>query len=79
MPKRIIEFGDNGPALIEYDGAGTIVVVGATERVELNVTDKEWAAMHKQLKTGKLDFDTVKGKHGINENPVDESTLDTRE
>ncbi|SDP32980.1 hypothetical protein SAMN04487914_10876 [Arthrobacter sp. ok909] len=68
MNKRIIVDTDNGPALIEQIEGTTLQVIGATAVSEISADDNTWSSLHKKLKTGKLDFATVKKEHDISRN-----------
>jgi hypothetical protein len=65
MSKRIIFDTNTGPALIEQIEGTKLEVIGATAAAEIEPTDSDWADMHKKLKTGKLDFATVKKEHEV--------------
>lgn len=67
--KLIITNPDGTTSLVEQPEGVQVFVVGG-EQAALDVTDKEWAALHQQLKTGKLNFAKVKTDHGITEEPV---------
>lgn len=59
---KALKLPDGGTALVIDSPGFSLGIVGADEAME--VTDKAgWADMHKKLKTGKLDFATVKKEH----------------
>lgn len=58
--KRIIVETETGPVLIENIPGTSMEVIGAISEVEIDPTEAEWTDMKKKLKTGKLDFATVK-------------------
>ncbi|MDQ0923350.1 hypothetical protein QF038_001858 [Pseudarthrobacter sp. W1I19] len=65
--KRTIVDTKNGPALVQQIPGISIQIIGAVSEAEVDPTDADWKDMHKKLKTGKLDFATVKKEHGITE------------
>ncbi|GAP53542.1 hypothetical protein AHiyo6_01070 [Arthrobacter sp. Hiyo6] len=66
MPdKRLIVDTPNGPALIHQPAGMSVIPFQATATAEIAPSDAEWDDLHKKLKTGKLDFATVKKEHGI--------------
>jgi hypothetical protein len=68
MPaKRLIVETPGGPALIQQPEGVSVVPFGSSLPVEIPLDDPNWGQLHKKLKTGKLDFATVKKEHGITE------------
>jgi hypothetical protein len=65
MPIRRIINTQTGPALIQEPDGVKVTLVGGTDAANIDVTDARWAELHAELKTGDLDFDTVKEMHGI--------------
>jgi hypothetical protein len=65
MSKRTIVETETGPVLIQQIEGTRMEVIGAISEAEIEPTDSEWADMHKKLKTGKLDFVTVKKEHEV--------------
>ena len=65
MSKRIIFDTNTGPALIEQIEGTKLEIIGASDQADIEPDDKAWADMHKKLKTGKLDFATVKKEHDV--------------
>lgn len=63
MKKRTIVETADGPVLVEQEPGMKLEVIGAISEAEVEVTEEAWADMHKKLKTGKLDFATVKKEH----------------
>lgn len=63
--KRKIVDTNNGPALVEYFAGIGVEVIGTTASSEIDADEQIWADLNKKLKTGKLDFATVKKEHGI--------------
>lgn len=69
MKKRTIVETENGPVLVEQVRGMKLEVIGAISEVDFEATEKDWADMHKKLKTGKLDFATVKKEEDISRKP----------
>jgi hypothetical protein len=65
MNRRTIIETDTGPVLVEQVPGMKLEVIGAISEVDIEPTDEAWADMHKKLKTGKLDFATVKKERDI--------------
>ncbi|MET3349048.1 UNVERIFIED_ORG: hypothetical protein ABID57_000717 [Arthrobacter sp. UYEF1] len=61
---KAIKLADGSTALVSDTAGFALEIVGAIEVIA--VTDNiEWADMHKNLQTGKLDFATVKKEQDI--------------
>lgn len=57
--RRIIKT-ETGPVLVHEPEGVKLTVIGGMDDIVFTGGDHDWAKLHKQLKTGKLDFDTVR-------------------